>query len=243
MKPLILTASLALAATPAAADDAFVEANVLTTLYHELGHAIIDVMQLPVFGQEEDGADVLSILLVDALYEEDSAISMAYDTAQGFLAEEERRASEGSDVAFWDVHGPDLQRYFNTVCLFYGANPDSRDDVAAELGLPAERADGCPDEFALAADSWGPVLDEMAALAAAGQGHAIGFGGGAGFDFAWLVADEVAALADEFHFPEPVTVFVDQCNEINAFYIPDERAIIICTEYVDYLTELGDALY
>ena len=45
----------------AAADEereAFVEANLLGIFYHELGHALIDILQLPVFGQEEDAADV-----------------------------------------------------------------------------------------------------------------------------------------------------------------------------------------
>ena len=35
-----------------------------------------------------------------------------------------------------DVHGPDLQRFYNLVCLFYGADPDTRDDFAADMNLP-----------------------------------------------------------------------------------------------------------
>ena len=38
-------------------------------------------MGLPIFGQEEDAADVLSIFLIDALYEEESAQQLAYDAA------------------------------------------------------------------------------------------------------------------------------------------------------------------
>jgi hypothetical protein len=69
------------------AEDAFVDANILGIFYHELGHALIDVMQMPVFGQEEDAADVASILLIDHLFEPESALAMAYDVANGFWAE------------------------------------------------------------------------------------------------------------------------------------------------------------
>ena len=59
------------------ATQAHVEANLLGIFYHELGHALIDVLNLPIFGQEEDAADVLSVFLIDALYEEDSAVDLA----------------------------------------------------------------------------------------------------------------------------------------------------------------------
>ena len=88
-----IAATLALAAPPALANEAteaFVEANLLATLYHELGHAFIDIEGVPIFGQEEDAADVLSILLIDAFFEEEDAVALAYDTAFGFLGEAER---------------------------------------------------------------------------------------------------------------------------------------------------------
>ena len=59
------------AALAEAAEDDFIHANIVSVFYHELGHAIVDVMRLPIFGQEEDAADVLSILLIDEYFEED----------------------------------------------------------------------------------------------------------------------------------------------------------------------------
>lgn len=64
--------------------EVFVEANLLSIFYHELGHAIIDVAQLPVFGQEEDAADTASILLIDAIFDNETAIDIAYDAVLGF---------------------------------------------------------------------------------------------------------------------------------------------------------------
>ncbi|MEH6737641.1 MAG: DUF4344 domain-containing metallopeptidase [Sulfitobacter sp.] len=116
---------LALAATPVQSEEAtdpFVEANLLSIFYHELGHALIDVMHLPVFGQEEDAADTASILLIDSTFEDETAIEIAYGAALGFQAEAGETAN---DIAWSDVHGPDLQRFYNLVCLFYGADPDN----------------------------------------------------------------------------------------------------------------------
>ena len=40
----------------------FVLANLEFTLLHEFGHALIDDLQLPVFGMEEDAADRIAII-------------------------------------------------------------------------------------------------------------------------------------------------------------------------------------
>lgn len=210
--------------------EAFVAANLLGIFYHELGHALIDVLGLPVFGQEEDAADVASILLIDGFFDEDAAQSLAYDAAFGFLAE----ANFAGDVAYWDIHGPDKQRFYNTVCLFYGANPEAREDFATDLGLPEERAATCPDEFQLALDSWGPAFDDIA-----GQGDTIIFDDG-GHDVLTsdVIAAEVAALNDDFKLPVNLTVRVEPCGEANAFYDLDHIEIIMCTEFEDHLRTL-----
>ncbi|GAA6182447.1 MULTISPECIES: DUF4344 domain-containing metallopeptidase [unclassified Shimia] len=216
---------------------AFVESNLLGIFYHELGHALIDILGLPIFGQEEDAADVLSIFLIDALYEEETAVRLAYDAAFGFLGE----AEANSEVAYWDVHGPDLQRYYNTVCLFYGANPDEREDVAEDLGLPQERADYCPEEYDQAAGSWGLALDEIAHDAG---GRSIVSGDvEVDTDGAALTEEviraEIEALNSEMRLPEELLVSVVACGEANAFYDPQRVEIVMCTEFADALVGMA----
>ena len=53
--------------------DGFVASNLISVFYHELGHAVIDTMQVPIFGQEEDAAEVFSILLIDEKFDPKSA--------------------------------------------------------------------------------------------------------------------------------------------------------------------------
>ncbi|WP_243694280.1 DUF4344 domain-containing metallopeptidase [Shimia isoporae] len=216
---------------------AFVENNLLGIFYHELGHALIDILGLPIFGQEEDAADVLSIFLIDAFFEEDSAVQIAYDAAFGFLGE----AEAAPEIVFWDVHGPDLQRYYNTVCIFYGANPEEREDVAFDLGLPEERAEYCPEEYDQAADSWGGAMDEITATSG---GNTIRMrdvevdtdGGQLTVD---IIEAEIQALNEEFRLPRNLDVSVIACGEANAYYDPEFREIVMCTEFADALVEMA----
>ncbi len=219
----------------------YVESNLLGIFYHELGHALIDILDLPIFGQEEDAADVLSVFLLDAFWEEETAVQLAYDTAFGFLGEAEERQAAGEDPAYWDVHGPDLQRYYNLICVFYGANPDERDDVARDLGLPEDRAAYCPEEYDQADGSWGDVLQELL-HPSGGESlvlDEVDVQSDAGELTADLIATEIAALNEEFRLPETLFVSVVSCDEPNAFYDPERREIIMCTEFADYLAQIA----
>jgi hypothetical protein len=216
--------ALCLALVPAQAMADFTESNLLAIFYHELGHAVIHQMDVPIFGQEEDAADALSILLIDALYEAEDAEVIAYDSANLFWAEAQ------NEPAFWDTHGPDEQRYFNTVYLFYGADPDGREEFAQDLELPEERAEGCEDEFALAADSWHSVLDGMSANS--GLTGQLVLNGSVAME---LISHEIKALNAEFKWPRNITVTLESCDEANAFYDLDAQSITMCTELVDWL--------
>ena len=238
---LKLAAALTCLATSAAAYDeateSYVESNVLGIFYHEMGHALIDILELPIFGQEEDAADVLSVFLVDAFFEEDTAVQLAYDTAFGFYNDAEASDKAGYEVPYWDVHGPDLQRYYNLVCLFYGANPDERDDVAEELGLPEERADYCPDEYDQAAGSWGNVLDDLSESQGNGR-FVLGTLEDQSKDAELMhsiLSEEISAINEDFSLPFDVPVGVEICEEANAFYDPNDQKIIMCIEFVPYL--------
>ena len=156
MKSLITTlmclgvSSTAYAQTLSEDHKGYISANIIGIFYHELGHAIIDLLDVPIYEREEDSADTLSILMVDYAFDEQSAESIAYDIAFTFAYD-----SETSTHRFWDQHSSDEQRYYNTICLFYGGDVEGREDFAQELGLPERRADDCEDERAYADEAWG----------------------------------------------------------------------------------------
>lgn len=239
---LALAATLALAAPVRAQEDAgraaFLEANILSIFYHELGHAVIDLMDVPIFGQEEDAADVLSVLLIDWLFEEDAAQDIARDSAFGYLEDPDGV----EEVAYWDLHGPDEQRFYNHVCLFYGAAPAAREGLAGELGLPRDRAETCPEEYEQAAASWGGVFD---AMEDAGTGVPMVFVPGQGADTALpnrILSAETRGMNGELTLPRQLTVRVETCGEPNAFYDPEAVSVVFCTEFVAHLSDLHDRL-
>lgn len=234
-----LAAAFAVAPGVGAADkaeDLFVESNLISIFYHELGHAMIDQLGLPIYGQEEDAADVASILLIHDLFTEDSAEAIAYDVALGFRAEAAFYAELGEGTAWWALHGPDEQRFYNTVCLFYGGVPAARRVFARDMDLPKERRDTCEDEYLQAMDSWGAAFDRLGDLQ--GSGAPMRFRSRSDSLTADVIAREVEDLNGFFGWPRMLDVVVERCGEENAFYDPETVEVVMCTEYEDHLRRL-----
>lgn len=215
----------------AAAD--FVASNVIATFYHEVGHALIDVLGLPVLGREEDAADALSALLTHQIWEEDSAAAIINDTANAYLVYADLAESEGYETPYWDEHSLDLQRYYNLVCLFYGADPERREFIVTDYELPQERAEQCPAEFEQTEASWSGLLQEASA---GGQGLVMK--GDASDPLVVLLADEVKSMNELYDLPQSVTVEVADCGEANAFYDSEKLLVTICTEYAADLAQI-----
>ncbi len=236
MRSLIfaLTLLLPLGACADEAEDNFVSANLITIFYHEMGHALIDIMRLPVFGQEEDAADMASVLFLENTFSEEDAVSIAYDSALGLYAESQNETDPNETA--WGVHGASLQRFYNLVCLFYGANVDTRDGFAEDMGLPAARAETCEAEYQLADESWGPIFDE---LFDAGPGDSIIYTGSDEGFAQDIISGEVATLNELLALPEGLEVTVEPCGQPNAFYDPSLVRVIICTEFEPYLRKLA----
>jgi len=230
-----------LAAVPGAAladRAAFVSANVITTLYHELGHAIVHLMELPVLGREEDAADALATLLVHHLHSEDEAGAIIAYAALGF--EYAMQQAEGFAPAYWGAHSLDGQRQAMIICHFYAAAPETRMNLAVALGMPPEMAETCAWEFYNVETSWGPVLDELAVLP--GRGGGLVFQP-QGHDAALeaLVGAEVDRLNRILRLPAEVRVTVEPCGQANAFYVWDDPHILMCTEYAAWFAAAWDA--
>ena len=121
---------------------------------HEVGHALVDVLELPITGREEDAVDQLSAwLLIGEAEGNDAVLSAA---ASFSIAGEGRELAEGD---FADEHALDQQRYFNMVCWVYGSNPQQHADLIDATGLPEGRAERCAEEYARLDRSWSRLLE------------------------------------------------------------------------------------
>jgi hypothetical protein len=121
---------------------------VVFVMLHESGHAVFDLLKVPIFGREEDAADSFAAVTLLRLGK-DIALRMLRGAAWAYGQEATARAPDESD--FSDVHGLDSQRYFNILCLAYGADPATFAAAMEHGRLPKERAEGCADEYRQAA--------------------------------------------------------------------------------------------
>ncbi len=217
----------------------FVASNIRETIYHELAHLLIDQLDLPVFGPQEFAADLFATVMINRLFDEDAAIAMTYDVAAAYDAGALKENDYGAGPAMWGVHGTDRQRYYNFVCMMYGANPEAREDVADELGLPDERKETCEEEYALTARAWGEVLDRVAENAP-GTSLQMDWMLDAESPLARFVRAEVDRLNSLMALPKETAVSVIPCEEINAYYDPNLPEMLICTELGDHLAELAE---
>jgi hypothetical protein len=130
-------------------------AALVFTFYHELGHALIDIYDLPATGREEDAVDQLAtVMLLETWEGEDSELAIL-SSAEWFDLD----ASEGEeepDTA--DEHSLDEQRYYNLVCWIYGSDTEYFADVVDDWELPAARAERCEDEYQRMSDAWNTLL-------------------------------------------------------------------------------------
>ena len=119
-------------------------------LHHEVGHALVDVLQLAITGKEEDSVD-------------DFAAIMSIDSSNNNATEEIVLSaslffSSLPDSYHWDEHSFGQQRFYNLVCLLLGKNPQKYINLAQKAGLGESRARRCPGEYQQKVSSWQRLL-------------------------------------------------------------------------------------
>jgi hypothetical protein len=131
-----------------AAVDAFI-------FIHELGHAFVDVFDIPITGREEDAVDgMATVFLTDNVK---NGLEYAFDAARFFKLLQDFQG-EPDAQQFQDEHSLSLQRAFDIVCSVAGANEESMQRVA-QLGILSDaRLQRCPAEYAQTSKAWKTLL-------------------------------------------------------------------------------------
>lgn len=131
----------------------------LATAYHELGHALISIYDLPATGRLEDAADQLSAYMW--LVPDDNIKNDAPQVVEDFAEMLKRLSTIRGDLVdedFAGEHSLDLTRMYNLACWVYGSDPIANADVIARTGLPQARADRCQFEFQQIVKAWRSLL-------------------------------------------------------------------------------------
>jgi hypothetical protein len=138
---------------------------VFDTCLHEFGHALFDILNLPVFGREEDAADQVAAYITLHLGR-DTARRLIGGTAHAYMTEAKAAAPPKLEQ-YANEHGTPAQRFYNLLCIAYGADPKFSEFLVAKGYLPKERADGCEDEYEQVAFAYqtliGPHVDQRLA--------------------------------------------------------------------------------
>jgi hypothetical protein len=115
---------------------------------HEVGHAIFDMFDVPIFGHPEDAADNFAtyILLQFGRGQARRLIGGAAWAWRAYLGDYQRNPVVRKRIAaFADNHGLPEERFYNLLCLAFGANPVQFTDAGDYL--PSTRSSNCEFEY------------------------------------------------------------------------------------------------
>ena len=242
LMPLVFLAGPAAALTDEEENDAIVYAwdNATFTLYHEVGHMLVDLYKLPVLAREEDAVDNLATLLALDDYNKDGD-PILIDAAAGWIA-----AMSGEDYGqmqagdFFDEHSVNAQRAYTMICLLVGSNAKEFGKIASNFGLEPERQERCAGEYEQTKASWDAVLKpyqepnkEESLITVVYDEPAKTTKDGADILRDNEVLETVAkAIESAYTLPSAITFRGADCGEDNAYYSSGDASVTLCYELV-----------
>jgi hypothetical protein len=214
----------------------FVASTFISTFYHEYGHALVDVLDIPVLGREEDAVDSLSNILLHYLHEGDDALDIIWDNALSWALLQAMEDEEGWEWNFSGPHSLTPQRFEQFLCEMVGGDPEARDELAKWAEYDQPRVAQCVRQFEQIDYDWGRMLEgwepgpRSKGLRLADTDPDT--------DLALILGDELEILNAAIGLPVWVDVSVEECGEFNAFYSPDMTRIIMCQEWAEGMLAL-----
>jgi hypothetical protein len=113
--------------------------------FHEFGHVVFHLLQVPILGREEDAADQFSAYMMLHFGPQEARRLIA---GSAYQFKRDLKPTVTLDLKeFSDTHGPPAERFYNLLCIAFGANADLFADIVSKGYLPVERAIGCEDEY------------------------------------------------------------------------------------------------
>jgi hypothetical protein len=111
---------------------------------HETGHAVFDIQGIPRLGREEDAADEISGLVM-LQFGKSVSRTLIKGTINVWHHMQQRYGfSERGSLG--DVHSISIERAVNYLCLAYGQDSASFEDLASQW-LPKQRKENCKYEY------------------------------------------------------------------------------------------------
>ncbi len=122
----------------------------MQTILHELAHALIEIYNLPVVGNQEDIADNFAAVMLMEFFKNGDEILLS--TSDIFKLYSNNHVLSNED--FIDEHSLDIQRYYDCVCYLYGNSPLKYKKLVEELNYTQERKLLCEEDYIKNVNSW-----------------------------------------------------------------------------------------
>jgi hypothetical protein len=224
----------------------FVAGNMLFVLLHELGHAAITEMGLPVLGRMEDAADSFAALRLIRVGS-DFSHRVLIEAAKGWFLADLRDQRTGDKVQFYDEHGLNRQRAYEIVCLMVGADEEKFKDLAKETVLPESRQDTCAGDYSNAVYSWDLLLKshlsppdrpktEIDAMYGLAHGRAVI--AQQALRSVRLLQTVAEHVANDYLWPVPFTLEMQSCGYPNARWDLKTHKLVLCYELAAEFADL-----
>lgn len=210
-------------------------------LLHELGHAVMREFKLPILTNEESMADSFATILLTQMRRDD-ALEIATARIKSWMIEDKEVSPEDYDMK--GEHDLDIRRAYQTACLLYGSDPAEWGDDLAWIEFSERDAADCSDAAPDQIDAWIKVLNPHF-LDDGRQSDTVEviFGDGpmkAPMQASGLM-DEIAEIARNFDWPNPITFHFDHCDS-GASWSRSKRRILLCDAYVQRFISQGKIL-
>ena len=117
---------------------------------HEVGHAVFDIFHVPIFGHSEDAADNFATYVMLQFGQKQAWrwINGAAWAWRGYVADYRTDpVIQQKLVGFASNHGQPQERFYNLMCLAYGADPTTFAELTKSGFLPPNRAPNCKYEY------------------------------------------------------------------------------------------------
>jgi hypothetical protein len=129
---------------------------------HEVGHAVFDIFNVPIFGHAEDAADNFAtyVMLHFGKQQAWRWINGAAWAWRGYVADYRTNPVIQEQLAgFASNHGQPQERFYNLMCLAYGADPVTFAGLTKDGFLPPNRAPGCKYDYKTLVDAFAQEIE------------------------------------------------------------------------------------
>ncbi len=236
----------------------FILGNAQFILLHELGHAFIHDLDVPLLGREEDAADTFATLVMLRLDRQNpdsdsDFLKMLFSAAEAWALSWRKEQQEDAELAFWNRHAISAQRFYNMACFIYGSDPEKFAAIPDLVKLPPGRADWCEEEFQVASRSLDRLFgawmkrihtsdDDPRGLIAVDYGvpeTPLSRQIRDLFREKRILEKNAEFFQTALFLPRDFTIKFDACGFPGAGWDNEEREVVLCYEFMEVYRELA----